>query len=156
MKKSRTIWTTERIDTLKRRYSLASSLAELAKDLGCTVNALYGKAFQFGLKRQSVAFRLHKYTAEQFEFIRRHYPDMSNKTLSVVSGVTVNAIRKWRWKFGWLKSERYRLECKEYTCRHRQPSERRRILQREYARRYREKHPERVAESRRKCRENKA
>lgn len=153
MSRTYTLWTDERTEALRRGYAKADSLATLAGELGCSVKAIHSKAFALGLRRRSATFRPQLYTKEQFELVRRHYPDMSNKTLSVVSGVSPGAIRKWQQMFGWRKSDRYREECKEYTSSRKGTSERRRALQREYARRYREKYPERVAESKRKYRE---
>lgn len=147
-KRTRTYWTPEREAVLRAGYGTAMPIDALARRLGCTEKAAYSRAYELGLRRDSVPFRLHKYTPEQFEFVRKHYSNMSNRTISVVSGVEINAIRKWRYKFGWHKSDRYKQECKEYTRTH-TPAHRRE-KQKEYSRRYREKYPERVAESKRR------
>lgn len=152
-------WTPEKDEILKSRYPKSESLCELAKELGCDRTALYNRAFILGIRREKKKeFKSTKYTSEQFEFVRKHYPDMSGLTLSVCSGVSMRAIRRWQQKFGWHKSDCYKRECKEFLLQQgKNPQERWRKKHPDkvarYAQSYRQRHPERVAESKRRYRE---
>lgn len=109
----KTVWTTERVELLKRRYPTAPSVAVLAAQFGFSISTVYAAAHKLGLHRLR-QFSLRKYTEEQFEFVRKNYPHISNKTLSMLSGVGLPAINRWRSRFQWHKSGRYRAECRQY------------------------------------------
>lgn len=109
----RKTWTTEQVELLKRRYPTAPSVAALAAQFGFSIKTVYAEAQKLGLHRPR-QFNLWKYTEEQFEFVQKNYPHISNKTLSVLSGVELPAIMRWRSRFQWHKSGRYRAECRQY------------------------------------------
>ena len=132
--KKRVIWTAEMNAVLKAKYRQIESLDALAEELGCSRHALINHASRLKISRHDPELGLTKYTREQFEFVRKHYPDMSNRTLEVVSGVAMDTIKKWRRKYGWRKSERCWAERKEYT----------RLKRLEYQRQWRLRNPEKV------------
>lgn len=141
-------WSEDKVNILIAKYPKAESLDELAAEIGCSVDAIYRKAFQLklfrGQRRGSDKFLPREYTLEQFHLVRSNYQNMSTKTLSVISGVHPVAIKKWAYIHGWHKSERYRTECMEYAQeKHREHVRRWRAAHRdqvrEYNRRYRNK-----------------
>lgn len=142
-------WTDDSLAVLKSRYPTEKSLETLANDIGCTIPALYQKAFALklfrGQRRGTHKFMLKYYTQEQFDFVSKNYRNMSNRTLAVVSGVHIKALKKWAHIHGWRKSERYKEECREFSANKHRNS----------IRRWKEAHPERVKEWNRRYREKK-
>lgn len=140
--KKRVFWTAEMNAVLKAKYRKIESLDALAEELGCSRHALINHASRLKISRHDPELGFTKYTREQFEFVSKHYPDMSNRTLEVVSGVAMDTIKKWCRKYGWRKSERCWAERKEYT----------RLKRLEYQRQWRVRNPEKVkAYTRRYC-----
>lgn len=152
-------WTPAMLETLRQCYpDNRIPLGETAARLGVTEIAAMHKANRIGLHRRTRWHRLLRYTEEQFEYVRRHYPDLSNKIIALVSGVSRETVNRWGKMYGWRKSDRYIAEsfCPKYMPRWRWQKMRNPEKYREKRRaeqlRYRETHREQVRERQRRYR----
>lgn len=96
-------WTDEEKDYLRKVYP-SMRAADIARVLGRTEKTIYVKARSLGLKKSREWFRqvcgkilvshIRKWTHEEDEYIRAHYPDEPAEDVAKVLGRTVNAVRK--------------------------------------------------------------
>ena len=142
MNRKPTKWTPEMEGYLRKNYPWGKDVKAIAAKLGVSTSAVYCHAGVMKLVRKRF-YRPMKYTQEQFDFVCKHYPNMSQKTLSVVSGVTESTIRHWRYKNGWHKSDTYLQECHDFINRDGLTPEQR----------YRKKHHDRVLARQRRYRQ---
>lgn len=133
-------WTAEEVQYLRDNYSKIATIA-ISRHIGRTPKQVRCKAYRLALRRgkprSRFIFRPPEIQAA-FEYCRKHYAHLSNRTLSVLCNQPISVIENWACNQKWHKSKQYKKECYDFQ------QQQAKSKQQEYKARYRERKREEI------------